>query len=207
MNIKKWESLLDLQQIFYASHLEFTKEYITLLKNFAPAGKYKELLDIGCGEGPEEIVMLSKEGYDVTGITIIPWMIKGNPQIKLMDMHDMQFLPNSFDAIYSAQVMEHSYAPWLACLEIWVTLRIGGIFFMVVPVPKVYRVVTHPNLLTQEQWNFILHHTGFKIIHNEVKMILKQPLIVIAAQKVELKGEVMPRVLNELTKIRAEKNE
>lgn len=202
MNIKKWDSLLDIQRVFYAPHLDFTREYIALLKRFASASKYKRLLDVGCGEGPEEIGMLTKEGYDVIGITLLPWMVEKNPRIKLMDVHDMSFLPNSFDAIYSCQVMEHVYAPWLACLEIWITLRIGGIFFMVVPTPEAYRVVTHPNLLTQEQWSFILHHTGFKVIHNEVEMILKRPLIVIAAQKVELKGGVMLGIHNKLRKIR-----
>lgn len=204
MNPKKWDSLMDIARLFGAPHLKFTEEYIALLERFAPASRYKRLLDLGCGEGPEEINLLAQKGYEVTGISVIPWMAEKNPRVKVMDMHDMQFLPGSFDACYSCAVMEHVYAPWLACLEIGITLCDSGIFFMVVPVPTMYRVVTHPNLLSQEQWAFILQHTGFKVDHNEVHTILTIPLIVIVAQKAKPKALIMQKVIDKLTKIRLE---
>jgi len=197
---------MDITQLFGAAHLEFAKEYIALFETFAPASKYKKLLDVGCGEGPEEIGMLSDKGYDVTGITVIPWMLKNNPKIKLMDMQDMQFPPNSFDALYSCAVMEHVYIPWLACLELWITLRNNGIFFMIVPIPTMYKVVTHPSLLSQEQWAFILQHVGFKMLHNEVHKFRRYvPMIVIVAQKDKPKATCIQKVIDKLTKIRVGK--
>lgn len=204
MNIKKWASLLDIQRLFGSVHIEFTKVYIPLFEQFAPASKYKRLLDVGCGEGPKELDLLAKEGYDVTGITLLPWMEKDDSRIKTMDMHDMKFPPESFDVIYSTQVMEHSYAPWLACLEIWITLRDSGIFFMVVPTPYMYKVVTHPNLLSQDQWEFILLHTGFEVIYNKVHTIFNQPLIVIVGQKAKPKQEIVQKALDNLIIIREE---
>jgi SAM-dependent methyltransferase len=202
MNIKKWACLMEIQQLFGEPHLQFTKEYILLLEQFAPSDSYKRLLDIGCGEGPEEINLLAQKGYEVTGISVIPWMAEKNPLIKIMDMLDMQFQPGSFDAGYSCAVMEHCYAPWLSCLEIWITLRDSGIFFMLIPIPTMYRVVTHPNLLSQDQWGFILQHTGFRVTHNEVHTILNTPLIVIVAQKDKPKEKIVQQVLDKLTKIR-----
>jgi SAM-dependent methyltransferase len=174
MNLKKWACLMEIQQLFGEPHLQFTKEYILLLEQFAPSDSYKRLLDIGCGEGPEEINLLAQ----------------------------MQFQPESFDAGYSCAVMEHCYAPWLSCLEIWITLRDSGIFFMLIPIPTMYRVVTHPNLLSQDQWGFILQHTGFRVTHNEVHTILNTPLIVIVAQKDKPKEKIVQQVLDKLTKIR-----
>lgn len=204
MNIKKWDRLMDVARLFGLPHLEFTKEYMALLETFAPSAKYKRLLDIGCGEGPDEINMLAQKGYEVTGISVVPWMAEKDYRIKEMDMIDMQFSPNSFDVGYSCQVMEHIYAPWLACLEIWITLRNAGIFFMVVPIPPLYQVVTHPNLLTQEQWGFILRHTGFNIIRSEIKDIIKRPMIVIVAQKDKPEEPLIQQAIDKLTRIRIE---
>ena len=207
MNLKKWDSLLDIQRRSESGRLDFAKEYVALLEKFAPPDKYPCLLDVGCGNGVEFKLFSTK--YKIIGITL------GTSEfvcdsVKLMDVHDMQFTPESFDVVYSAQAMEHSYAPWLACLEIWVTLRADGIFFMVVPIPSMYSVVTHPNLLSQDQWAFILQHVGFKILHNEVHIIheiLRVPLIVIAAQKNKPKEAGMQKVIDKLVKIRMEEGD
>lgn len=200
MNLKKWDILLDIQRRTEAGRLDFAREYIILLKKSAPPNSHPELLDVGCGNGLE-LKLLSAEGYKATGITLGTSKFVCD-STKLMDMHDIQFTPESFDVVYSAQTMEHSYAPWLACLEIWITLRKSGMFFMVVPASHIYKVVTHPNLLSQEQWAFILRHVGFNVIHNEIHTIFNVPLIVIVSQKDKPKEPIMQKVVGELTKIR-----
>jgi SAM-dependent methyltransferase len=102
--------------------------------------------------------MLQKLGFDVTTITVRPWQ-----DATQMDMHDLQYPPESFDAIYGCQVYEHSYAPWLALMESWVVLKPHGILFANMPLPTDNDVVTHPTMLTLEQWSRIYEYCGFKV--------------------------------------------
>lgn len=203
MNLKKWDSLLDIQRRPEAPKVEFAREYVALLKRFAPPSSYPHLLDIGCESGVE-LETLTAEGYKVIGITMTTMSLIASSTIQLMDMHDQTFNPQSFDIAYACSTMEHSYAPWLACLETWVTLRDSGIFFVIVPQPTMYKVIEHPNLLSQDQWAFILEHTGFKLIHNAVHTILNVPLIVIVAQRAQPQDSIVQKVIDKLIKIRLE---
>lgn len=159
MNHEKWKLLLDMQQVRGTYHPSLGKEYIAQFLKYASPERLRKVLRIGHGEGVSELRGLRERGFQVETITIQDWQ-----EDRQMDMHDMEFLPDSFDAIYAIQTFEHAYAPWLLLLECWTVLRMGGILFFVVPQDGTHKVVTHPNLLTEDQWLNSLDFCGFKPI-------------------------------------------
>jgi 2-polyprenyl-3-methyl-5-hydroxy-6-metoxy-1,4-benzoquinol methylase len=202
MNPDKWDVLLkSVQQAFTRENLDFAAEYVKMLKAFAPPAEHRRLLDIGVGEGPKEVEMLEAAGYSVTGITVQPWMLIGSP-VKLMDMHDQEFRPDSFDAAYSTQVFEHSYAPWLLAMETWVTLRPSGKLFLSLPLPGQHVSVHHPSQLGKEEWKYLLEQAGFRIHSSRTEYIISEPVIIVLAEKSEPPDPHVKAALDGLRRIR-----
>lgn len=202
MNPDKWKVLLEsVQQAFTRENLDFAAEYVRMLKAFAPPGTFPRLLDIGMGEGPKEVAMLETAGYSVTGITVQPWMLVGSA-VKLMDMHDQEFRPESFDVAYSAQVFEHSYSPWLLAMETWVTLRPAGRLFLSLPPPGQHVSVHHPSQFGAEEWGYLLGQAGFRVLSSESVFIISEPVLIVTAEKSEPPDPHVKAALDGLTRIR-----
>lgn len=202
MNPGKWDVLIkSVQQAFTRENLDFAAEYVRMLKTFAPPGGFPILLDIGMGEGPKEVAMLEKEGYYVTGITVQPWMLVRDGVFE-MDMHDQRFVPGSYDAAYSTQVFEHSYAPWLLAMETWVTLRTSGRLFLSLPLPGQHVSVHHPSQFDPESWKYVLEQAGFRVLSSKIEFIISEPVIIVMAEKSEPPDPHVKAALDGLTRIR-----
>ena len=95
----------------------------------------KSLLELGAGTGKDSS-FFSDHGLDVTCIDLSPEMVKFCKQkglaAQVMDMSNLTFAPNSFDAIYSFNSLLHiPRAEFLIVLEnVRRVLRPGGFFFL-----------------------------------------------------------------------------
>jgi len=122
--------------------------------------KFNKILDIGVGEGKETSI-LKELGYSPTGIITgeanKAWASEHYPGIEFIDcdMHDLPFPKDSFDAIYTNQVFEHAYAPFIFLLECYSVLRRGGLFYICTPKFEERLTPNNPDTL-DAQW--ISHH-------------------------------------------------
>jgi len=144
---------------------------------YASPTNYPRVLDIGCGPGTE-LKVLRDLGYKPSGITL------GLKNIEYSrdhygfvptygDMHDLPFPPDSFDVALCRQVFEHSFAPWLLALEIWVVLRPKGRWIIDLPSPrnKAMWAMWHPSLFYPNQMEFIFEKCGFRVILADIGKI------------------------------------
>jgi len=176
MNLEKWNALV--RTVQDAPHdingnvdeegiKAFMQKYVL---PYAPPEQYPRCLDVGCGPGAE-LKVLKDLGYIPTGVTL------GTPNIEYSrihygitpvygDMHDLPFPPESFDVALTRQVFEHSFAPWLLALEIWVVLRPKGRWILDLPNPrnKAMWAMWHPSLFYPNQMEFLFDKCGFHII-------------------------------------------
>lgn len=176
MNINKWDALNRTVQdspsgIDGNTDEEGIKAFVQrFITPYGPPHQYPNILDIGCGPGTE-LKVLKELGYNPTGITY------GAPNIDYStrtygitphygDMHDLPFPPNSFDLALARQVFEHSFAPWLLMLEVWVVLRPGGRFIVDLPSPRNHAMwaMWHCNLQYPPQIEYMFQKCGFKIV-------------------------------------------
>ncbi len=134
---KKWNMYMDVLQ----GHptVAHTDKYAKLLKNSVephlPKGK---CLAMGCADGME-VKALNDLGYDTIGITLgavnVIWAKENLPDIdiRIMDFHDLKFPSDTFDCVYSDNSYEHSFAPFIQCLEVWSVLKVGGKWLIKMP--------------------------------------------------------------------------
>lgn len=144
--------------------------------------KYNKILDIGVGEGKETSI-LKELGYTPTGVITgednIRWAADNYKDIKFIscDMHDLPFGSNTFDSIYTNQVFEHAYAPFIFLLECYCVLRIGGLFYVRTPkyqdryfkndpssIEAQYLSHHHPSMFSAGVYRQIFEKTGFNIL-------------------------------------------
>src|SRR5688572_30957988 len=88
-----------------------------LLRDFSSGCQGKKLLEVGCGLGVE-LAWLGKFGFDVTGIDLAPAAVeraadhlrrlKINGRTVVQNVEQMEFADESFDAIYSSGVLQHT---------------------------------------------------------------------------------------------------
>lgn len=123
--------------------------FIWFIKHIAKLGNYrgKRILDVGCGFGWYAFaVSLLDEGNDVVGMDILPSMIDGmrdcvrSMQSRGMtfrlapvcaDICNADFQPNSFDAIYSNEAIEHVHNMEAMIERCYSFLRPGGNLILV----------------------------------------------------------------------------
>jgi len=105
--------------------------YIDLCKRYSPIGS--SILDAGCGVGLSSY-LLAKSGFKVTGIDISPLFIseakkKYTNQSKLKfiveDVGKIPFSDQSFDAVYSYDLLEHITDPKTVLKEMSRVLKKG----------------------------------------------------------------------------------
>ena len=146
------------------------------LQKKIPEGR---ILSIGCNTGYEEYLMKKKKkiiGIDIGKDFIIEARERGIDAI-VMDVHNLGFPDNEFDAIYWNNGPEHSINPEKAFSECYRVLKPGGKFISALP--SNYRVpdFTDPANLwdsslhvykpTPEEFKKLLEDTGFEIIEFE----------------------------------------
>ncbi len=145
--------LENINEICKSDHSIESMKFITSL--ISPE-KYPKILDIGCGEGKEAYV-LQQLGYNVTAITQgiknITYAKQNYPNtnIYVMDMHDLEFSKNSFNAIYIHHAFEHSIAPLIQLVEMWCVLTDNpyGLVWIGLPHSKEsYEKNFHPEIHT-----------------------------------------------------------
>ena len=135
---------------------------------------YKRLLLIGACY--TEIILLQNERFDVTGIGLAK---KTCDDVKYyrMDMHDIKFPPQSFDAIAFHGTFEHGMSVWLMVAEIRRVLRLGGRCYLDTPLwndethgndalgwfSGMNR--SHSNFLHPNQLKHVFRDMGFKLIY------------------------------------------
>ncbi len=102
-----------------------------------------KILDIGSADGLFTKVILDKSkakeiiGIDVL-ITSVEWAKKHwkrNKEMKfqLGDAHKLDFKPNTFDAVFALEVMEHVFEPQIVFKEIKRVLKKNGYVIILVP--------------------------------------------------------------------------
>lgn len=89
-----------------------------------------KVLCIGCRNMTEIDYFRHMGAKDVVGIDLQ----SPDPAIQIMDMHQMTFLPDSFDVIYASHSLEHSYDAHKVAGEITRVCRTGGLVVIEVPV-------------------------------------------------------------------------
>ena len=130
-----------------------------LLEEFARGCEGKKLLEVGCGLGVE-LVRLGKLGFDVTGIDLAPKAVelagsylkrlKVNGRAMVQNVERLDFPGESFDAVYSSGVIQHTLDIRKAISEMIRVLRPGG---------KMLIILYH-----RHSWFFLLHKlTGVNI--------------------------------------------
>lgn len=126
MRKEKFDLYLE-KDISVCERKHHTTESMRFVTVFIPPNIYPKMLDIGCGEGREAYV-LSQLGYNLTGITNGDINLKyakenfPNVDIRSMDMHDLEFPSQSFNAIYLHHTLEHSLAPFMQIIEMYCIL-------------------------------------------------------------------------------------
>jgi cyclopropane fatty-acyl-phospholipid synthase-like methyltransferase len=108
--------------------------WLSQLRDAIPAGG--TVLDLGCGSGLPVALNLTEAGFEVTGVDISDVQINRArelvPQAKFFraDAMDVEFAPESFDAVVSFYALIHlpvpEHLPLLTKVATW--LRPGGLF-------------------------------------------------------------------------------
>ena len=160
-------------QLYMATHPSVARTHHTVdtmryITEIIPPTEYPKLLDIGCADGSEAKALFDL-GYDVTGITQgslnVEYARENYPEVNIMemDMHDLGFLDDSFDAICCIHTFEHALAPFILLAEMYAVLRQKGRIWVSTPenaevgtarYMKDVSVISHhhPNILTPSMY-------------------------------------------------------
>lgn len=113
-----------------------------LSKIFRHVKKGARILDVGCGTG-QVCNFLQGRGYNVTGIDISPLFVKEaimrarekklKTKFRIMDSTNMKFKDSCFDAVISAETIEHIIEPEKALSEMARVLKSKGILVIRFP--------------------------------------------------------------------------
>ncbi len=143
--------------------------------NYFNLPDYKKILVIGAGDGGE-VKSFKDNGYNVTGTTL-HWSDKKfaksfyDVELSIEDMHDMSFIHETFDGVYSHHSLEHSISPLIALFEIKRVLKKDGKLYVNLPQSGTGNEtgLQHYSVLTETLWKHLLDIIGFKDIdvHSE----------------------------------------
>ncbi|MFA6918709.1 MAG: class I SAM-dependent methyltransferase [Patescibacteria group bacterium] len=142
----------------------------------------KKVLDLGCGNG-DNVFYLSQKGDDVVGVDLdVNEAIRKYPGLRFLTMpaEKLEFEDNSFDEIYSYDVLEHVGDLDQTIAEIKRVLKSGGIWHITVPNarsekvllkinPKYFEQVGHRRMFEAGVLKNILKNNGFEVIKSSKK--------------------------------------
>jgi len=120
----------------------------------------KKVLDMGCGDGWIEKILLSKGAKYVNGIDLSPEVIKKAKKqnlkkvsYRVSDAINLPFKKSSFDVIVAFEVLEHIQPKGEKMMfsEVVRVLKPGGEFFLTTPHKHLFVTLTDP------AWWFIKH--------------------------------------------------
>lgn len=80
------------------------------------------------------------------------------------DIHDPRLASEQFDLIFSSNVAEHWFAPYIALMQCRRLLRPGGVFYAIVPTFDAAgggHTPWHISCFPRDVWIELLHKTGF----------------------------------------------
>lgn len=163
--------------------------------------KNGRVLVVGCADG-REVHLLNELGYRlVMGVTLgklnVAAAQKDYPKAIVLnqDMHDFTTFPvEVFDYVYSNQTFEHSFAPFLFCLELWAVMKPGGLAYISYPshceegrsglTDPMTAIMSHhhPNMLRPNDTELLFKLTGFSVLDknlnggNDVFVMKKLPI-------------------------------
>jgi len=128
----------------------------------------KNVLEIGAGDG-YIVRKLREKGINAIGTTICKKDVEAYGLI-YQDMHDLQWIDETFDVIIAKGVLEHALSPRLVIRETYRVLRKEGLFFVEVPIN--YEGIemgnrAHFYCFTPKQWGSLLMLNGFSINKTE----------------------------------------
>lgn len=150
------------RQLGNAHYKHFFTKYFSLDEAFYDD---KKILDIGCGpRGSLEWAYMTKERIGLDPLAN-KYLKMGAQEHKMNYVkgyvEDIPFSDNYFDVISSFNSLDHVENLALACNEIKRTLKVGGIFLLLVDIHN-YKTLTEPQKLN---WDFIKDYfSDFEII-------------------------------------------
>jgi len=181
------------QRITIESYNKIVDKYIELVDRKHPikqAEKFLSLikpgssiLDLGCGPGRDAKIFADKD-YKVTGVDLAENMIKAaknrvpNAEFKVMNINNLEFIDNSFDAIWSSMCFPHVPKDMVpdALTEAFRVLNNEGIMFVSIKKGEGEFVESDTRYNGEKKlWSFyqpeefkkLLIDAGFKIAHME----------------------------------------
>jgi len=89
-----------------------------------------------------------------------------NLEVYEMDMHNMNFEDEFFDAVWCRHVLEHSFAPLQVLHEINRIVKLNGYLFIVLPPPPEPQEAYdgHYHQIPSYQLKYLLEITNFRVI-------------------------------------------
>ena len=99
----------------------------------------KTILCVGCGFG-QEVYLFKKKGFDSCGITLSNVDIdigkKMGLDLRLMDIHELEFDNKSFDLVFVRQVFEHALSHYILMSEFSRVVKDNG--YVAIFLPYIY---------------------------------------------------------------------
>ena len=132
---------------------------------------FESIIDVGCSDG-YMVKHFQDSGKDATGINdlLYPTDYLFIEEFKLkvfeMDMHNLEFPNESFDAVWCRHSLEHSFAPLLALAEMYRVLRRNGYLFIALPPPPEppEPYLGHWHQIPDYQLKYLLEMCNFEIL-------------------------------------------
>ncbi len=145
----------DHYKFFYTTYFSLPEEFYD----------HKNILDIGCGpRGSLEWADNAKQRIGVDPLAE-KYMDLGAKEHRMAYVNgyveNLPFPDNSFDIISSFNSLDHVDNIEAACHEIKRTLKVGGLFLLIVDIHQ-YSTLTEPQTMN---WKFVMHHfSDFEIL-------------------------------------------
>lgn len=143
-----------------------------------------KILDIGSADGVFTKIIADKSGAkEVIGIDVLQssvdwankhWKDDERLKFKLGDAHKLRFNPNTFDAVFAFEVLEHVADPKKVLIEIKRVLKKGGYAVFLVPTD---------NLIFKIGWDYVWTKTRGRVWHEtHIHSFAKSSLVELARE-------------------------